>query len=363
MIDINMNKDKQKLMRVLSIDGGGIRGILPGKILVALEKKLQKRTGRPDARIADYFDLIAGTSTGGILTCLYLTPDKNGRPKYSAQDAVDLYLKHGTQIFSIPFLHSLKSIFGITDEKYPVDVLEKLMEEKVGDVRLSQLVDGCHCIITAFNVKEGDTIFFTSSDAGEKEGKDFLLRNVARATSAAPTYFQAAGIKSVDGKKDLGLIDGGVFANNPTMCALAEAFKMQFGESGRFPRVEDVFILSIGTKNSRPKFDFRKVKQFGQLQWIVPIIDIMMSGVSETVAFQVKQLYQLVEALYPEKKNQYIRLDPHMGDKTNSAMDDASPKNLALLAEAGDRAAEEFDEKLDIAVEKLLQGREDGIFA
>jgi len=86
-----------KPFRILSIDGGGIRGILPGQLLVELEKKLQTISGNSSARIADYFDMIAGTSTGGILTCLYLYPDKKNpsRPLFTAKEAVDLYLENG----------------------------------------------------------------------------------------------------------------------------------------------------------------------------------------------------------------------------------------------------------------------------
>ncbi|MCH7534212.1 MAG: patatin-like phospholipase family protein, partial [Bacteroidetes bacterium] len=82
--------------RILSIDGGGIRGILPGQILVALEEKLKAKTGNANTRISDYFDLIAGTSTGGILTCALLCPDKSGkRPRFTAAQVVDLYLDKG----------------------------------------------------------------------------------------------------------------------------------------------------------------------------------------------------------------------------------------------------------------------------
>ena len=87
------------MIRILSIDGGGIRGILPGQILVALEKKLAALTGNADARIADHFDFIAGTSTGGILTCIYLCADDKGRPRFTSQQAVDLYLQQGNSIF------------------------------------------------------------------------------------------------------------------------------------------------------------------------------------------------------------------------------------------------------------------------
>ena len=77
--------------RILSIDGGGIRGIIPGQILIALERRLKTLSGDPTARIGDYFDLVAGTSTGGILTCVYLTPhpEKPARPRFSADNSND----------------------------------------------------------------------------------------------------------------------------------------------------------------------------------------------------------------------------------------------------------------------------------
>lgn len=107
----------QKLVRILSIDGGGIRGILPGQILVRLEELLQEHD--PQARLADYFDFMAGTSTGGILACLYLFPDSEhpGRPLFSAKDAVDLYLERGDDIFDISLWRKIRSDAGTLDEK------------------------------------------------------------------------------------------------------------------------------------------------------------------------------------------------------------------------------------------------------
>jgi Patatin len=86
-------------IRILSLDGGGIRGIIPATIMVEIENRLQMRTGNPDARIADFVDLIAGTSTGGILTSIYLCPGPDNRPKFAAKDALDLYLNNGKDIF------------------------------------------------------------------------------------------------------------------------------------------------------------------------------------------------------------------------------------------------------------------------
>src|SRR4051812_11231590 len=106
-----------KKVTILSLDGGGIRGIIPGIILTRLEELLQKADRNPSAKLGDYFDFIAGTSTGGILACLYLTPGKNGSAKYSAEDAVNLYLEHGRRIFSRTVVERLKSGDGVFKEK------------------------------------------------------------------------------------------------------------------------------------------------------------------------------------------------------------------------------------------------------
>ena len=97
-------------VRILSIDGGGIRGILPGTILTYIEEQLRNKTGNPDAKIGEYFDFIAGTSTGGILSLVYLCPDEQGNFKYGAKEALDIYLDQGDEIFDVSLGKKLRSI-------------------------------------------------------------------------------------------------------------------------------------------------------------------------------------------------------------------------------------------------------------
>src|SRR5438045_2323917 len=124
-----------KKIRILSLDGGGIRGIIPGVILSCLEKKLQE-ADNSNLRIGDYFDFIAGTSTGGILACAYLMPGNTGKARYSADDAVNLYFKEGTGIFSRSFYEKISSAYGLLDEKYSASALEHDLEDLFGDVML-----------------------------------------------------------------------------------------------------------------------------------------------------------------------------------------------------------------------------------
>jgi patatin-like phospholipase/acyl hydrolase len=344
----------KKLIRILSIDGGGIRGIVPGKILVALEKKLQVRENNPEARIADYFDLVAGTSTGGILTCILLCPDDKNplRPKYSAQEAVDLYIKNGNTIFSIPLWQKIKSLTGIIEEKYPSKYIENVLAQYLADLKLSQLVKPC--LITAYDVKRSKPTFFRQHRALDRladgnNAYDFYLREVARATSAAPTYFEVALATSLSGVS-YPLIDGGVFANNPALCAFAEATQYFSKEDDKLTASE-MFIFSIGTGASNKTYEYTRVKKWGVLEWVKPVLDIMMDGVSKTIDYQLLQIYEAIGL-----REQYIRVNPILTE-AKSDMDNASPENLKALIADGMENAEKFDEVLDKVVEMLIANK------
>lgn len=332
-----------KKIRILSIDGGGIRGILPGMILAALEEELKKQDGNPQASIAEYFDLVAGTSTGGILTCALLIPDDAApnKPKFTAAQAVDLYLKRGGNIFHQTAWHKITSAGGLTEEKYTAKGLEKALRDYFGEASLSSLLKPA--LISAYNVRDASPFFFKSHQAKGKLDYNYKLTDVARGTSAAPTYFECAEVKSFAGEA-YPLIDGGVFVNNPALCAYAEARTMQLNKlhaafkthsrAEHCPTADDMVILSLGTGSSNSYYNYKEVKGWGTLEWIRPIINIMMGGVSETVDFQLKQIFGTTET--PQN---YIRLEPSL-EKADVAMDDASPENLKKLQKAGEYNAQ-----------------------
>jgi len=332
-------------VRILSIDGGGIRGIIPGQILVNLEAKLQSRANDPNCRLADFFDLIAGTSTGGILTCCYLAPEATSgsaalRPKFTAEEAVNLYLDRGDDVFDANVLHKIRTLGGVTDEKYPADGLEEALKDYFGDLELKHLIKPC--LITAYDIKRRMAIFFNKADAEKQPSYNFFVREVARATSAAPTYFEVARVKSMT-NITYPLIDGGLFANNPALCAYAEARDMPDN-----PTAIQMAILSLGTGNVKKAYEYKIAKDWGQLDWIKPVLDIMMSGVAETVDYQLRKIFDSVA-----RPEQYLRIDPKLGDASPD-MDDASRQNLDALREAGQYAAQEYDDKLDAFVDLLV---------
>lgn len=163
------------MQRVLSIDGGGIRGIIPAMVLAEIERRTRKR-------IAEMFDLIAGTSTGGILALGLTKPGENGEPEYSAQTLIELYETEGRNIFSIPVWHRLYSAGGLAEEKYPAAGIEEVALRYFGDVPLSRAFK--EVLITAYEIEKRGPWFFKRRHARESaRGFDPLMREVARATS------------------------------------------------------------------------------------------------------------------------------------------------------------------------------------
>ncbi len=352
----------KRLYRVLSLDGGGIRGLLSAHILAALEKKLNEKwaaqrggaPGRP-LRLAQFFDLVAGTSTGGILACTLLCPDPKDpiSPRYSAQEAVALYRDHGREIFS-KTLSGRTGVTAIRWARYDSAPIEHILAEKFGDARISQMLRPC--LITSYDIEKRRAVFFTSHDAKTKgELYDYFLRDVARSTSAAPTYFPPHYVASLGGLETAG-IDGGLFANNPAMCAVIEALKIfaSKDETGR-PRLlelDQLFVLSIGTGVVQKPYFFQKARHWGLLSWVAPIINIMMTGVAETVDYQLRKLFSAIQ-----RPEQYVRIMPQLGTASDE-LDDVSPRNLRALDQMGIQNAYDADGLLEKVADMLLAGFE-----
>lgn len=334
----------KQVTRILTIDGGGIRGLIPATILERLEQKLCQKSGREHAHLADYFDMIAGTSTGGLLTCIYLAPDDTGAaPRFSAHDAVQLYLTKGADIFHAPLWKQIQSLWGVLDERYPTKPFERIIADYVGDLCLSDLLKPC--LITAYDLKNRSTKFFTQHNAG-KPDRDYPLSMVARATSAAPTYFEAMPAETAV-SDPYAYIDGGVFANNPAMCAYVEAHKRLPGK----PTAKTMLLLSLGTGQVKHAYAYRKARNWGMAEWVRPLLDILMTGSSETVDHQLEQLFSAADC-----PDNYLRIQPTLKDDSQ-ALDDADPENMDYLIEVAVQATEQYDAQLDRMADRLLQAQ------
>lgn len=353
----------KRTIRILSIDGGGIRGIIPVMVLDGLEKIIQQKTSNPNARIVDYFDFFSGTSIGGIITCALLVPseltskntDENQKihptSKYSAEEILELFEKFGGEIFKtswfskilkIKDLHLIRDIVkGLKDEEYSAAGLEKVLRKYFGKLTIDKLLKPC--IIPAYDTEQRRTFFFSKQKAEKySTRRNFYVRDVCRATSAAPTVFESARIQSLD-KVSFSLIDGGIFANNPSLCALAEVRKTK--ES---PKVENIIMVSLGTGSVRTPYYHNDIKDKPTLAMIPALVDMMMSGVSETIDYQVRKMF---EARNVSKK--YFRIDAANLTNDEAEMDNASPENIQLLKSIGFQTAK--DDVLEKIADMLIE--------
>ena len=289
-------------MNVLSVDGGGIRGVIPAMVLADLEE----RTGR---HTAELFDLIAGTSTGGIIALALTVPGQGGRPRWTANDLVDLYLTEGPRIFHHSIGQMLESGLGLLDEKYDAAPLEQALKDYLGEARISEAVTDV--MVASYDLEHRKPFFFKTDRAKEKPGHDWLMREAARATSAAPTYFEPEKL-TADGEV-FALCDGGVFANNPAMSAYAEARR-------RHPRAQ-IRLVSLGTGQLTRKLHYEDVRGWGLIEWARPLLDVVFDGVSDATEYELAQLL-------PE--SDYIRFQTELIGASD-ALDNANERNLEHL--------------------------------
>lgn len=287
---------------ILSLDGGGIRGIIPATVLAQLEKE----TGTP---IAEMFDLIAGTSTGGILALGLSMDDGNGAPKYAARDLIRIYEERGSEIFHRSLWRGLSTVAGISEEKYSDEGLMAVLDDYFGNEPLGAALT--RVLITSYDIQNREPLFFKS---WREEWQGVEMRHAARATSAAPTYFEPALIPVGGSMK--ALIDGGVFINNPAVSAYAEARRL-------FPD-EELFMVSVGTGELIRPIAYSEAKDWGMLQWMLPALSCMFDGVNDACNYQMRYLLG----------DNYIRLQTTLSTASDD-MDNATGGNIQnLLTEA-----------------------------
>jgi predicted acylesterase/phospholipase RssA len=325
------------VIKVLSIDGGGIRGIIPALVLAEIEK----RTARP---IAQLFDLIAGTSTGGIVALGLSIPKTPAQPLYTGLQLSEMYERDGARIFSCPRLHTLAACGNLRRAKYPAAGIEKVLLEYFGHSRLRDAATDL--LITGYEIERSFPFFFRSAIARERADYDFPAREVARATSAAPTYFEPMKLPSGTFTDHYTLIDGGVFANNPAACALVEARTTHADAT-------DFLVVSLGTGELTRCLPYDQAKNWGAVRWAMPVLDLVFDGVSRTVDYQLRQLMPAAEG----DCQRYYRFQTTL-DHRNHGLDDASPANITALTALAYNLIERESAKLDRLCRKLTQSDE-----
>lgn len=319
--------------RVLAIDGGGIRGIIPATVLSYIEKQ----TAKP---ISQLFDLIAGTSTGGILA-LGLTkpsPTAPGLPHYSARDLIGLYEQEGPNVF--PQSASLCRLARqVIRPKYSASGIERTLARYFQEARLSESLTDV--LVTAYDIERRAPFFFKRTKARSKQAEpvlDFFMKDVARSASAAPTYFPPAQITTVVPAAYHALIDGAVFAGSPAMCAFAEARSTLTWDD------QTILLVSLGTGKCESRIGYEKARNWGALRWALPLLQISLGGSEATVDHQLRQLLSSAN---------YFRFQCQL-EFADDALDNASQANIRHLKLEGEQLVKASQAELDHLCTRLL---------
>ncbi|CAL9129901.1 unnamed protein product [Musa textilis] len=335
------------LITILSIDGGGIRGIIPATILSFLEAELQKLDGE-DARIADYFDVISGTSTGGLVTAMLTAPDGNNRPLLAAKDIKSFYLEHSPKIFPqiggllAPVSRVFQALWG---PKYNGKYLHSLIKEKLGGVRLHQTLT--NVIIPTFDIKQLHPIIFSSYEVKRNRTLDARLSDICIGTTAAPTYLPAHYFETKCSKgssREFHLVDGGVAANNPALVAIGEVTKeLHKKNPDYFPYkpmdYRKILLISLGTGSAKVegKFSAKRASRWGVLGWLLnsgsnPLFDVFMQSSADVVDIHLSVVFQALQS-----KSNYLRIEDDTLSGTVSSVDISTKENLADLVNVGEQ--------------------------
>ena len=367
--------------RILSLDGGGIRGVVAATMLARIEQQIS-------VPLNQYFQLVAGTSTGSILA----TAIANGR---SAKELIGVYQQKGSRIFPYQNLWSPERLglvfqYGLSAPKYSDKGLVEVLKEEFKYKKLSE-VKATNLLIASYDTINREPIIFKS---WRKKFVNVPLWEVCVCSASAPAYFPAHQLVRKEEGKVIGgdaktivfskeaseddddynrmriditggtgrgqvrtiidyvgktrtalvdaewdvipdatstfsvvieysAIDGGVAANNPTACAIAEALRLGH-------KVEDISVLSLGTGSFSREIPLKSAQEWGAAQWALPVIDVIFdasSDINDYIATQIIERYLRLQ----------FKLDRSWtGKRLSDDMDDASQENIRNLIEAAD---------------------------
>jgi hypothetical protein len=358
--------------KILCLDGGGIRGLISARILQELEEQIQQP-------LHEYFDLIAGTSTGSILAAglayglpakelvkiyqddgLKIFPYSNYKSReripyilrYKADVARSSITNIWNEISTPPYkptkkrLHQLLSVFERAP-KFTHEGLISVLQKYFGDTKIKE-INKTKLLLFAYDTFYRNTTFFTNSHAENHRWYDDMeLWKICTSSSSAPTFFPPYNFKWNDANGNewqFPHVDGGVSANNPSLAALIHVMTEEK------QKIEDISLVSIGTGKTTEPFDYDDVRSWGLIDWAGQIPGIFM-GAQLQITGALSQ--QILQSINP---NNYLRLQFELNQRLGTQKSDDSPRQILPPDErVNEYTKKKVSESIDDASEKNLR--------
>ena len=329
---------KSEKFKILALDGGGIRGVVTATILQFVQSQL----GKP---LNQYFDLIAGTSTGSILAAGIALGKE-------PQSLINIYQQRGREIFNASWLRKNVTSF-ICGSKYPNEGLIKVLREELSEITLRQVgeISNAELLILAYDTLYRNTTFFTSCCPEENRWfNNMKLWEVCLSSASAPTFFPPYEFKWTDpndsrhGEWKFPHIDGGVSANSPALAALAHVTDVKKID------ISDIAILSIGTGATTKPLEYKEISKWGTAWWGLHVPDVFMGG---QIQIATDLCGEIIQAVNP---GGYLRLQFSLNERFGQRISPLSPRQLLPLKEQKNKYINKtINEAMDDASEENIQ--------
>ncbi|CAI0553688.1 unnamed protein product [Linum tenue] len=298
------------------------------------------------ARIADYFDVISGTSTGGLVATMLAAPNENKRPLFAAKEIVQFYLENSPKIFPqnrSVFAWVVKLWKVLTGPQYDGKYLRKAIRKMLGSSKLHDSLT--NLVIPTFDIKKLQPVIFSSYQVETLPTLDAKLSDICISTAAPPTFFPVHYFKNQDSQgnvREFNLIDGGIAANNPTLVAITEVTKqimknpggcsMKPMEYGRFL----VISLGTGSNKTEEKYNAKTASKWGVISWLYhkgssPLISCYSDAISDMVDYHNCVVFKALES-----EDNYLRIDDDKLQGDTVSADLATEENLNNLVKVGE---------------------------
>ena len=332
---------------ILSIDGGGLRGVVPLTILKTIEAKTGKR-------IHELFNFIAGTSTGGLITAAISVknPIEPTSPLYTLDDIIDVYVHRGHEIFPERnkignLLHDAEDLFK---PKFNATGIKAVFTDVLKNFRMLDCLNDI--MICSYDLNNNVPLFFKSRAAKANAAQNALLYDISRATSAGPSYLPSYEFVYPNDAENpnRNCIDGGVYVNNPSMAAFVEFSKYHHDYLPSAPAdididYKDVFVLSLGTGSYTGKVNDADTLNKGEIYWAQQISDIMMRGVNRATDYEMNEIME---------DGNYLRLSIAIDNDEHSEMANSSSETTQYLVGATKDMLIQKDKNINDFLIKML---------
>lgn len=282
-------------VRILSIDGGGAKGIVPAIILDYIEKKLQELAKNPKVRLSEFLDFVAGTAAGSIISSLIITPDSNGKPAFSMKDI-------------IPIIFEFNEVLYQNKRKYwkKTDLQEKITGTHIKYFDHWKMKDLLLPIaITGYDILNETPIIFTNKDESKKY-ENLLVKDIVMGSCAHPVLMDPIDFRDGIGRHII--VNANVIANNPSMIAYIEASKTP-EIIDKFKRItpDNTFLLSVGTGKTPRIEKFPGIEKLSKNKWFDLLIKMNIQSSTIIAEYESRCMYESYNM-----KDHYIRIEPEI---------------------------------------------------